>query len=935
MQDWLAPFLSVRHEGLYAPAFEAFLDPPTAVPRAILSHAHSDHAAAGHGEVWATPETLALYRRRHPEWRGAARELRPGEELEQSGCVLRFHAAGHILGSAQVWISGSGESLLYTGDFKRRIGRTAAPVETPHATTLLTECTFGLPVFRFPGREELESRLLGACREALAEKKTPVLLAYALGKAQEAAAILTEAGIPTVLHGAAWKLLPDYADAGIPLPLSRAYESGPAEPGEVLIVPPNCSRTAVVQKLKSRRVVYLSGWAVREAARAEFDADVLLPMSDHADFEDLLRHATLVRAATCRGDARLRGGFRADSPRTRDRRCGPRGGRRAASGRRMTIYRLIAEALEAVAATRGKLAKIEILASALAGLEGEDLVIGARLLSGSPFAEWEEQVTSAGWATVGRAASAVTEWDLETIGACARAIGDLGEAVGLLLGRPAGDPLSIRDVDAHFRKLATLRKAVEKQTLLEALLRRAAPVEGKYLLKTLSGGLRIGADATTVEEAVAVAFGAEREAVARARRDSGDIGETADAARTGRLSEIHFRLFHPIGFMLATPIEDAADVAEELPLLAVEDKFDGIRAHAHKAQSRVALFSRTLDEVTRQFPDVAAALSRIPGSFLLDGEIVAWRADQNRPDSFFKLQRRLGRKAPPDDVLAEIPAAFIAYDCLAVEDEPLFEKPWSARRQRLEAVASGTALRLSDADPRRNRGGARGGVRGRPRARQRGARPETDRLPLPGRQARQAVAKVEEGGGHPGRRRHRRRAGARQARRNALGLHLRGPRRRPLRQHREGLLGPDRRGDPRAREALSADHDGALRPGARGLAGNRDRGVLRLHPEERPPQVRLRPAVPAASFGCARTRPRETPTRSRTFASSTDDSSDGEGRVETFRAGQSRVHAGRDEDSLVTLRVMPADGWEPPGGSRKKAAPTSQSVGAGKEGIAC
>ncbi|MGE5275785.1 MAG: ATP-dependent DNA ligase [Acidobacteriota bacterium] len=352
----------------------------------------------------------------------------------------------------------------------------------------------------------------------------------------------------------------------------------------------------------------------------------------------------------------------------------------------MTAYRVLAETLDAAASFRGKLAKIERLALALRRLEGEELVVAARLLSGSPFAEWEETVTSAGWATVARAAAAVTGWDLQTIGACARAIGDLGEAVGLLLRDSQGEPLAILEVDARLRRLAALRKAAEKRAQVEEMLRRSSPVEAKYLLKTLSGGLRVGADVATVEEAIAQAFGADREAVARARRDSGDVGETAEAAHAGRLSEIRFRLFHPIAFMLASPIEAAEEVSEELSELAVEDKFDGIRAHAHKAGSRASLFSRTLDDITTPFPEIAEALARLPGSFLLDGEIVAWDAVRNRPDSFFKLQRRLGRRAPPTELLSEIPAAFIAYDCLAFQDEALFERPWRERRERLEEV---------------------------------------------------------------------------------------------------------------------------------------------------------------------------------------------------------------------------------------------------------
>jgi DNA ligase-1 len=362
----------------------------------------------------------------------------------------------------------------------------------------------------------------------------------------------------------------------------------------------------------------------------------------------------------------------------------------------VTAYRVLAETLEAVSRERGKLAKIEKLAGTLGGLEGDELKIAARLASGSPFAEWEQAVTSVGWVTVARAAATVTGWDLETIGACATAIGDLGEAVGLLLRpeeSPAGEIMTISEVDARLRELARERKAAGKQAAVEAMLARSSPVEGKYLIKTLSGGLRIGADVTTVEEALAQAFGADREAVARAHRDSGDIGETAVAARKGTLSEIRFRLFHPIGFMLATPIETADEIAAELPLFAVEDKYDGIRAHAHKSGGRVALFSRTLDDVTAQFPEVAASLANLPGSFLLDGEVLAWK--DGRPDSFFRLQRRLGRKAPEEELLSEIPVAFVAYDCLARDGQPLFEEEWSTRRKELESISPDGGLLVS------------------------------------------------------------------------------------------------------------------------------------------------------------------------------------------------------------------------------------------------
>lgn len=306
MTDSLVPFLEARPEGLYAPAFRAFVDPPAAAEHAILSHAHSDHAAPGHGEILATPETIALYRRRNSEWTGKATAIPYDDPFTGSGATFTLLSSGHILGGAQVFFENGEKSLLYTGDFKRSRGRTAPQAEVRQADVLLTESTFGLPVFRFPPRGALEKRLVSACREAIDRGAIPVVLACPLGKSQEAAAILTEARIPTVLHGAAWKLLPEYESAGHRFPFSRAYESGPPKTGEALVAPPSWARTPVVQRLKSRSVIYASGWAIRAASRADFDADVLLPLSDHADFEELLEHVAAVsprRVVTMHGYA--------------------------------------------------------------------------------------------------------------------------------------------------------------------------------------------------------------------------------------------------------------------------------------------------------------------------------------------------------------------------------------------------------------------------------------------------------------------------------------------------------------------------------------------------------------------------------------------------------------------------------------------------------
>ena len=332
------------------------------------------------------------------------------------------------------------------------------------ATLLVTETTFGLPVFRFPrqgdARRAPRRRLP---RRRSTDGETPVLLAYALGKAQETAAILAAAGIPTVLHGAAWKLLPEYEAAGHRLPLSRAYETGPPLRGR------GPRRAARLRAHAGRPEAQASGASSTSPAgrsarpRApRLDADVLLPFSDHADFPDLLAargggrrrervvtHARL-RRATSRGSSRRAGiDGRGAAPESAERaprgltsRDGlplARGGARRASRPRGASSRRSRASPRRSRASRAR-----------------SCVVGARLLAGSPFAEWEETVTSAGWATVTRAAAAVTGWDLETIGACARAIGDLGEAVGLLLpGEPSGSAARNRGRRTRlFRRLA-------------------------------------------------------------------------------------------------------------------------------------------------------------------------------------------------------------------------------------------------------------------------------------------------------------------------------------------------------------------------------------------------------------------------------------------------------------------------------------------------
>src|SRR5205814_3587572 len=183
--------------------------------------------------------------------------------------------------------------------------------------------------------------------------------------------------------------------------------------------------------------------------------------------------------------------------------------------------------------------------------------------------------------------------------------------------------------------------------------------------------------------ATAEAFARDGPAVQRAQLLLGDLGEVAVLAKHDRLASAQFRLFHPIQFMLATPQETAADAAELIAgrTFYAEDKLDGIRAQVHKSRDRIAIYTRTMDRTDESFPDVVAAMEKLTGEFLLDGEIVPWRDGVVLP--FAHIQRRLGRKSLTPRMLRDNPAAFIAFDILYKDGEVLMDKPLRERRKRL------------------------------------------------------------------------------------------------------------------------------------------------------------------------------------------------------------------------------------------------------------
>ncbi len=354
-----------------------------------------------------------------------------------------------------------------------------------------------------------------------------------------------------------------------------------------------------------------------------------------------------------------------------------------------------AETCERIGATTKKLEKTAIVAEYFRSRSVDEAAISAIFLSGRAFPAFEERTLQVGGSLLWKVVKEVTGASDAELGAGYRKTGDLGAAVYEVLSQRQRPEASLRldDVRAAFDQIAATRTANAKGELLGALLTRATALEAKYILKIITGELRIGLKESLVEEAIAKAYDEPLPQVQRANMLLGDVGAILRLAAEHRLQEARMRLFRPIGFMLASPAADAAEAFEYFEHALVEDKYDGIRAQAHCGGGQVRMFSRTLDEVTQSFPELVGPLSDLPGEVILDGEIVAWRHtdDGGHAMPFSEIQKRLGRKQVSDQLMKEVPVAYVVFDVLYAEGELLLQRPLSERSAILDRVFSGAS----------------------------------------------------------------------------------------------------------------------------------------------------------------------------------------------------------------------------------------------------
>jgi DNA ligase-1 len=361
------------------------------------------------------------------------------------------------------------------------------------------------------------------------------------------------------------------------------------------------------------------------------------------------------------------------------------------------------EVADVVRATTKRLEKSAALETYFPTLADDALATAARFFSGLPFPRHDQRTTSVGGAAVGEALAAVTAVSRDALRERTVAVGDLGDVARLVLeeragGAPPARGHTLGTIATAFGELAATRGAHAKRDLVRALLATLGPAEAQYAVKLLlgSGELRIGLKEAQVEEALAKAFGHALTAGRGRQPARGDIGRGGGARPRGRLADARLALFHPLGFMLAQPLETAEAIVAALPgPFAVEDKYDGIRAQAHVGRSAMvarawrstrAPWTRSRTGTPRSSPPSRRWRPR------------AWTAPSStascspttRPTRtrlpFTAMQRRLGRKAPDAALRAEVPVQFVAYDAVAWAGELVIDEPYEARPRPLADV---------------------------------------------------------------------------------------------------------------------------------------------------------------------------------------------------------------------------------------------------------
>src|SRR5215211_4983921 len=372
-------------------------------------------------------------------------------------------------------------------------------------------------------------------------------------------------------------------------------------------------------------------------------------------------------------------------------------------------FSLLVETCEKIKSITKKNEKIEIISAYIANLDDEtSLFIAVLFLSGRVFPAGSNLTLNIGFTTIMQSLSEIALLDIKDIQNIHLKYGDIGAIAEYAVSKKyvislfnQQDKLDLSYLYHQFKKIATITGSGSnrnKKNILKGLLIACSPLESKYLIKIITGEMRIGSVESLMEVAISRAFDKELKLIREAMLISGDISQVAVLAKKNLLHNAIMKPFVPVSFMLADVMFSAEEIINyyNKPLIC-EYKYDGIRLQMHKFDNKVRLFSRNLVDITYAFPElVKAATESTIGTtdttihnqvvdFILDGELIAFKND--RPLHFQELQKRLRRKNVTDDITTEIPIYYIVYDIMYFKDNQVLKKSLLDRKNILSTVS--------------------------------------------------------------------------------------------------------------------------------------------------------------------------------------------------------------------------------------------------------
>ncbi len=366
-------------------------------------------------------------------------------------------------------------------------------------------------------------------------------------------------------------------------------------------------------------------------------------------------------------------------------------------------FQQLAEIAQQINETRSTNAKISCCAQYFQSFEDDkNLKLGAQFLGEGAFSSVSGKRATIGSRTYSTCAAEFCDIDYEKVfKPCKTALGSASEAIEKLMNnievaRKKREPaqLSLREIKSIYEDIYNVSSRADKQHILRNAWKQMTPVEIKFFIRIMTrGSLRIGFEVKSVVSALAEAFGKNVEEVRYAHMITGSIGKTAILCKNDNLDEATFKLFHPLSFMLASPIESRA--VENLDGYIAEEKFNGMRAQAHISGQQVELYSRDLNDITHSFPEIVQFfIKRNLSDVVLDGEICVFKNDEILP--FQLLQKRMGRKKPGKEIIEKYPVLFISYDLLYHDNRPIFEKELRKRRNLLTKLSQNHDLPITN-----------------------------------------------------------------------------------------------------------------------------------------------------------------------------------------------------------------------------------------------